>query len=195
MGRTVEVDEERLLAVARLESNLSKLMGNKQARLLVEQAAKIVDPNAVTPALDAARAAHEQTNPLQQEVAALKKEVAEREEKRDAEEKLRQLQLQFDSGFDRLRREENLTSAGVEELKKIMEEKGIMDHDVAYAYFLKKHPPQELVMPNGSGAWNFMDDVDESEDLKKLIETRGENNQVVDKMARDALKEARQQRR
>ncbi len=73
-----------------------------------------------------------------------------------------------------------------------MEDKGILDADIAAAYFEKQHPPQAPVTPGGSGAWNFMDmPADGDADLKKLVETKGESEQLIQKMAIDALNDVR----
>lgn len=196
MGRVVEVDEEQLLSDQKLRATVGRLMANPKAKLLIQEAAKVVDPTANTPELDAVRAAGEKLDPVSKELSELRKEMAEEKANREARERLQALNAQHEAGFSRLR-QQGWTDKGIEEVRKIMEEKGILDHDIAAAYHEKLHPPQNLVTPNGSGGWNFMDQVsaDTDADLKKLIETKGDSIPLIDKMARDALTEHRNQSR
>ena len=73
-----------------------------------------------------------------------------------------------------------------------MEERGILDIEVAAAFYEKQNPPQVPATPRGMGGWNFVEQVNDSEaDLKKLLDTRGNNEVLADKMAREALNEFR----
>lgn len=194
MAKMVEIDEEDLRKSETLRNTIGTLMSDPETKLLLQQAVKKKFPNAVTPELDAATVAANAAAPLAKDFEAFKKEVTEQNAKREHDEKLRLLNANYDAGFDKLRRD-GWTAEGIDGVKKIMEEKGILDHEIAAAYFEKQHPPQDLITPNGrTGAWNFMDGVGEEDaDLKKLIETKGENIPLLDKMTRDALVEVRGQ--
>ena len=95
-----------------------------------------------------------------------------------------------------MREQEQLTAAGEESVRKLMEEKGITDPEIAWAYHQRLHPPQSPIQNSGSGAWNFLEPpADDQVDLKRLIETKGESIPLIDKMARDALADIRGQQR
>ena len=69
---------------------------------------------------------------------------------------------------------------------------GHLDPLDAAAIVEKSMPPQAPVTPGGSGAWNFMDTPNEGEvDLKKMIETKGAQDRIPEKMAWDAINEMR----
>ena len=75
-----------------------------------------------------------------------------------------------------------------------MKEKGIVDPLIAAAYVEKMLPPQLPATPSGGTSWNFIEGVQDGEaDLKKLIESKGNYEPLIDKMAHEALSEVRGQ--
>lgn len=195
MGKLVEVDEEQLLRDKNLRAQVERIMANTDARLLVEQAAKIVDKDAKTPLLDQRKVVEEPVSKIEKKldefIAAQNKDREEREAKAKREE----INTQVSAGIARLRAA-GWTDDGIKGVEKIMEEKGILDADIAAAYFEKQHPPQAPVKSGGTGAWNFLDQAPDGDaDLKKLVENRGQSEGLIDKMAMDALAEIRGSRR
>ena len=67
------------------------------------------------------------------EVEALKKQLRERDEKDAQDKALASLTNSIEKGFQKLRSEEQLTTAGEESVRKLMEEKGITDPEIAWA--------------------------------------------------------------
>ena len=192
MGKMVEVDEEQLLMDQQLRRTVQNILKHPKAKLLVQEAHKLADPNAPTPDLDTAKALNEPVLQLQKKFD----EFVEKTEKDKAESeknaKIAKLQSDYEAGRSMLR-SQKWTDDGIKKLEEFMEQKGILDHEIAAAAFEKLHPPQTPVMPGGTGAWNFMEmaNPDADADLKKLIETKGENSTLVDKMAFDAISELR----
>ncbi len=90
------------------------------------------------------------------------------------------------------------TDPGVLKVKAIMEEKGLLDVDDAVAIFERRNPPPAPIAPGGSGAWNFMDDTaagDADADIKKMIETKGNSDALLNTMINKTLGEVRGSRR
>lgn len=197
MPNLVEIDEEEVLRLRKLQQITAQIWSHPEARKLVQRAQKVVDPNAVTPDLDRDKPIDDRFEALAKELAEVKKTSAEKEAKADQDAKLAKLGNDFESGRRRLL-SQGVTEEGIKGCEELMEQKGILDHEVGWAYFEKLHPPQSPVAPRGSGAWNFLDAPDDSahgEDIKKLIETRGESELLTDKMTRQALAEVRGQPR
>ena len=194
--KVIEVDEEDLLRDQTLRSTLSKIMSNPKGKLLVQQAHKLVDPNAVTPELDNAKIQAEPVLELQKKfddfVEATKVEKAEQEKNA----KLAKLNSDYEAGRSALK-SQKWTDDGIKKLEEFMEQKGILDHEIAALAFERLHPPQIPVTPGGSGAWNFMEvPTDDSGDyVKKLIESKGENAPLIDKAVNEAINEVRGQPR
>lgn len=192
---TQEIDEEDLRRHYALRDTVNTLLSDPKAKLLVQQAVKLKYPNAVTPELDAAIAQVRNANATQTELDKLRQEIATDKADRENAERLRKLNTDFEAGFDRLRTQRGYTDAGIAEVRKLMEENGTLNHEMAANHFDRLHPPQEP-MRAGSGAWGFMEPAaDTGDDIKKLIETKGENPGLTDKMARDALSDVRGQPR
>lgn len=195
MAKIVEITEEELLTHRQLQSVVGKIMSNPKAALLVEQARKLVDPNAPTPRIEQDKLLNEPVEAIKKEFEDFKKQQAEEKAEFEKKTRLEALNGTVTAGLAKLRRD-GWTDDGIKEIEKLMEEKGILDPEIAAAYHEKMHPPQTPLTPGGSGAWNFMElPTDGDADLKKLIETKGESPGLLDKMARDALNEVRGQSR
>jgi hypothetical protein len=63
----------------------------------------------------------------------------------------------------------------------------------AVAIFERRNPPTTPIAPGGSGAWNFMDDAsgDADADIKKMIETKGNSEALLNSMVNKTLQEVR----
>lgn len=198
----IEVDEAEYNRMVALQGVASKIVGNPAARKMLEQAHKLVDPNAPTPMIDqeAAQLApiKETETRLSAEIAALKKE--REDEKR--EQTLASIGRRQDEGFARLRKQHGFLDEGIEKIKKIMEDKGLLDVDDAHAIFMRDNPPQMPVNP-GAGItgerWNFAEtNADSDKDIAALISGKGDGSTAdaaAMRMANQALQELRGSRR
>jgi antitoxin component HigA of HigAB toxin-antitoxin module len=195
----IEIDEAEYNRLSALHGIASKIVANPAARRRLEEAQKLVDPNAPTPMLDADRLQAEPVNALKTElsteIAALRKE--REDEKR--ENALARIASEQERGFRRLKTEHRYTDEGVEAIRKLMETKGLIDVDDAVAIFERANPPQMPASPSGGltgPSWGFTDTTAESDQaVKDLIGTKGDVESIVDRMAMTALNEFRQQAR
>lgn len=197
MAKVIEVAEEDYARLARVNETLAKIARNPKAARLLEQAHKEVDPSVTTPLSDKEKEANAPLEALRKELDDIKKQAAEDKAKADQERAQASIQARWSKGRTKLL-DAGWQPEGLEKLEKMMEEKGILDHEDAAKIFEADHPPQPPAMPGGTGAWNFLDMPDDTKDkhdegLKKLIANKGENDLVADRMAREALQEFRQQ--
>jgi hypothetical protein len=192
MGKTVEVDEVDLQRSVKAREFVETIWNNPKARRKLLEAQKEVKPDdPMVKELDRPDPIEDRFAALTKQNDELRKEIADDKAKREQDDKLSQLKRQRADGIAQLRRD-RWTDEGIKGVEAIMEEKGILDPLDAAAIFEKAHPPQDPILPGGSGSWNFLEPAPaESDDLKKLIETKGENNFLLDKMAREALMEVR----
>ena len=192
---TIEVDEEQVRRDSALRATMAKMLGNPKAKALVEEAYKVVDPNAPTPQLDAQRMVHDAVSKTQSEVEALKKQIADDKAAAEQASRMSAFENKVEQGFARLRAQ-GVTKEGIEGVRKIMEDEGIANPEIAWSHFERLHPPQSPVMAS-TGSWNFIEAPADGTkaDLKRLVETKGESVSVVDKLAFEALNEVRGLRR
>ena len=188
---TTEIDEVELLRLRKQDQTVHALMGNPKAKKKIFEAYKEANPNARIPELEMEEAAREPVMKLEQTVADLQKQIADDKAEREKQAKLSAPTGNIDKGKAKLRKD-GWTDEGIGAVEKIMEERGILDIEVAAAFYEKQNPPQVPATPRGMGGWNFVEQVNDSEaDLKKLLDTRGNNEVLADKMAREALNEFR----
>lgn len=198
MPKRIEIDEEELVRHQNLARTVSTIMANPDARVLVEQAVKKQWPEAKTPALDELKARQDLTSGVESKLDKFLEEQRTKEAKQEQDAKLNQLMKRREDGISTLRKQGWRDSA-VKAVETLMDEKGILDPADAAAIYEKQNPPETLMQPGSTGAWNFMETAiasDEADaDLKKLIETKGANDMIADTMARKALQEFRGQGR
>ncbi|MFA5897710.1 MAG: hypothetical protein WC829_01225 [Hyphomicrobium sp.] len=186
-----EIDEVELMRLRKQDQTVHALMGNPKAKKKIFEAYREANPNARIPELEMEEAAREPVMKLEQTVADLQKQIADDRAEREKQAKLSALTGNINSGKAKLRKD-GWTDEGIGAVEKIMEERGILDIEVAAAFYEKQNPPQVPATPRGMGGWNFIEQVNDSEaDLKKLLDTRGNNEVLADKMAREALNEFR----
>lgn len=188
----VEIDEEELRKNRQLAGVVEKILANPKGRALLQQAHKEVNPEAVVPELETRQMIENSLSEVKKTVDDF---VKSQKEEREAHEKAAReasAKSRIDEGFARLR-QQGVTEEGIKGVEELMEREGILNPEVAFSHFEKLHPPPPLSTPtNFSGAWNFLQTpTDGGEDIKQLIESRGENNAVLDKMISQGLNEVR----
>src|ERR1700677_3586147 len=118
MAKTIEIDEAEYNQMVALRGIASKMVQKPESRRLLEQAQKLVDPNAATPLLDQEAA---QIAPIKDMEKALNERIAKFEKEREDEKReamLAKLASDQDKGFARLKSEHHYTDEGVEAVRK-----------------------------------------------------------------------------
>ena len=190
---TREVDEVELLRLQRQDATVQNIWKNPKAKRKILEAVKDADPNARIPELEIEEAARAPVMALETQVAELTKQIATDKAEREKETKLNALSGNVEKGKAKLRKE-GWTDEGVAAVEKLMEEKGILDVEIAAAFYEKQHPPQAPATPSGVGSWNFLEPVSEEDAYTKAIVASKEaanNEQLVMREANKALQEFR----
>jgi hypothetical protein len=151
---TVEVDELQLQQSNNLRKTVEGWLKHPKAKRKILEAQKLVDPKADIPELDEPDPIEEVRKATSDEIAALKKQIADDAATRETNARIQQLTALKDAGLKKLR-EQRYIDDGIKAVEKIMEEKGILDPLDAAAIFERDHPPQAPVQQSGSGGWNF----------------------------------------
>lgn len=201
MAKMVEVDEAEFNQMVALRTVASKMVSKPESRRLLEQAQKLVDPNAATPMLDAEAA---QLAPVKELEKTVNDRIAKFEKDRDDEKReatLAAIAARQNEGFARLRRA-GYTDEGITAVQKLMETKGLVDVDDGVTLFEKHNPPQVPSTPSGGMTgerWNFTDQpADGDKDIAALLANKGDGaaaDAAVMRMVNATLSELRGARR
>ena len=191
-----EITEEELRALRNTHQVVTAMLKHPKAGVLLEQAHKEVDPSVKTPRMDAQRHQDELLKPALDQVASLKAQIdADKaaREKELSDRQLAQISANHEAAFNRLRGR-GWMDDGIKGVRELMEKHGILDVEIAASHWEKLHPPAAPNTSRGQGAWNLFagqDAAGDAEDIKKLLETKGESELLVDQMAHKALTEIR----
>ena len=189
----VEVDEVELLRLRKQDQTVQHIWGNPKARRKIQEAVKEADPNMRIPELEIEEAAKAPVLALEKTVNELREQIATDKAEREKNDKLNALNTSVEGGFGKLRKA-GWTDDGLVEVKKLMEERGIIDPEIAAAYYEKQHPPQVPATPSGVGAWNFGEVADDTDAYSKALmasKNAAENDSLVMREAGKALQEIR----
>ena len=194
MGKLIEVDEVEYAQSRQLRDTIAKLMADPKRAAKIEELRKEVEPNAPTPHLDQMKLTTEPVEKVREEMSALRKELAEEKAKSEQDAKLSALQRKIDAGNAQLL-SEGWTTDGLKTLTEFREKEGILDPIAAAAYYEKLNGAQVAPMQpsSGFGAWNFGEvPKGENDFVKKLMDSHGQNDLVVENEAMKVIKEFRQ---
>ena len=189
----VEIDEVELLRLRKQDQTVQHIWGNPKARRKIQEAVKEADPNMRIPELEIEEAAKAPVMALEKTVKELQEQIAADKADREKNDKLNALNYSVETGFGKLRKA-GWTDDGLTEVKKLMEERGIIDPEIAAAYYEKQHPPQVPATPSGVGAWNFGEVADDTDAYSKALmasKNAAENDSLVMREAGKALQEIR----
>ena len=192
---TVEVDEVELQRLQRQNSTIQYLQKNTKAWKKVLEGYKEAVPDAKIPELEMEAAAKAPVEALEKTVKELQDQIAADKSEREKDARLSALNGTVEAGIAKLRRA-RWTDDGIAEVRKLMDERGILDPEIAAAYYEKQHPPQSPANPSGSGGWNFMEPPAEDDTYVKAItasKSAADNEQLAMNEAHKALHEFRQQ--
>ena len=183
----IEVDESEFAALKRVRDTVAKIANAPDAKKLLQKAHKLVDPNAVTPDLDADEVETKNKTEWQTKFQELEAKIAADKAEREKNDSLAALNSKFEAGRTALR-EQRYTAEGIEAVEKFMNERGIPDHLVAAAYLEKQNPPQEVMSPRAFGSFNFIEPPkDDDTFLKALLDSKGDDDSAVLKAAVEAV--------
>jgi hypothetical protein len=197
MAKVVEVDEAEYNQMVALRTVAGKIVANPAARRQLEQAHKLVDPNAATPLLDQERLQNEPLTALKTEMQARIDALQKERDDEKRENALSAIAGRQTADFAKLRKE-GYTDEGIAAVQKLMEDEGITKVSNAVAIFERNNPPQMPSTPQGGmtgTSWGFADvNADTDKMIQELIGSKGNNEAVTDRMAAAALQDFRSRR-
>lgn len=163
----VEIDETELASLRGVSQTVQTMLNDPEARRLVLTAQKKVNPKAVIPELDAATPVLAEVTSLKESVAKIEKLFTDDRTQREEKDRLRELRERWNGGQAKLRAS-GYNAEGIAAIEKIMEEKGIADHEIAAAYFDRINPPAEPVA-SSSNRFDFPRKAPENDEALKAL--------------------------
>jgi len=185
----VEIDESQLATHQQVSRFVTAALNNPKTRRKLLEIDKTLNPDKAIPELD-------ESNPLHDELKALREEIAaDRQARKDAEEEKKAAdgKAEWDRSWSRGQqklRDLRLSDESINEIEKLMTERNIVDHEAGLALFEKLHPPPPPVM-TGSSRFGWFDEVnkpDADPSVKQLVEEQdydGFLGTAIDKARRD----------
>lgn len=189
-----EVEETDFLASQELVKLFADMLNNPDARKHVLTGKKIVRPHESIPEFDAAAPLARRLDELNKKIDDAEKARNEAIAKAAEEKKTAELHANWDKQKQALR-EAGWLAEGIDKVEKLAFDRGIPDLDAAAALYEKLNPPTAPHEPVGRGFWeSFGTPTEEDGDMKKLLDSRGQSEGLLNKMIGDALREVRGQR-
>ena len=146
----IEIDETELSGLKSLQATVQKWMANPAARRKVLEAQKALDPNIVIPELDAAKPLEAALAAMDEKLSTLDKRLSDDAAERAKNKTISELTTRWEKGRGELR-SQGYTDEGLSKIEKLMEERGIADHDAGAALFDRLNPPEVPIAPQNSG--------------------------------------------
>jgi len=185
---TVEIDENELANLRQIQTVLGQVEKHPEARALAQKAVALAAPDRAGPEVRIRDEVDKQLGEFRSGFDELKNMLVEDKKSREAAEAQQKLQARWSEGRAKVRAQ-GYTDEGLGELEKLMEERGIADHEAAAALYERMNPPPEPLI-SGGARWDWASpEVKNAPDLKPLFE--GREDEFLGPAIANALKEAR----
>ena len=186
----VEIDDGELANYKQVTGVMQQMLNNPKTRRKILEAQKELNPNTVIPELDAAAPVMDELKSFREALAADKAEREAEKAEREKEKRMNALQGQWDKGRSMLRAN-GYTDEGLSEVEKFMEEKGLVDHEIAAAAFEKLHPPTEPVRAVGGNRFDIFDAGSRTNEHTKALFENPDNDMALNALVTDTLRSVR----
>lgn len=187
----IEIDENEYAELRQVRDLAALMSNNPKARPLLQQAIAEVAPERVGPEVHIRNEVNERLSGIEKSISDFFDGQKKREEETSAKARERELEAQWNQGRAELR-EAGYNDEGVEQVEKLMQQRGIADHKAAMALFERENPPPEPVVTGGS-KWNFFDPPSENDTGLKLL-MNGDTDGFLAQAIPAALNDARRGR-
>ena len=192
----IEVEEAEWNARGQLTNVVSELLKHPESRPLMLEAQKKRFPESVIPEIDAAKPVLDKVDALSKKFDDYVSKEQERVAKEMNDAKIRAFADKWAAQKVAVReRYPDFNDTALEEIEKMATEKGIVDFEAAADHYRRLNPPAAIQSPQ-TGGWGFFDDNADTlkDSMDKLMQSRGDNDAVTNKMVNEALADVRGRR-
>ena len=190
----IEIDETQFQQSEKLRATVAAILAKPDARRKMLEAQRAAFPDEPIPELDNLKPVDEAVSKIAKDFEDFKKAQAEKEAKAESDRRLNDLETRWASGRETLKSKYKVTKEGLDKVEELMKAHNIIDHEIGWAYFEKLNPPPPVAVPSsGYGSWSLMDETTASAEphMKALIESKGDDEQALNKLIGIALDEVR----
>lgn len=189
----IEVDETEVAASQQLTRLFADVLNNPEARKKFLEAKKVARPNEPIPEIDAAKPVVDMVSGVEKKLDEFLAAQRKEKEEENSAKRVAEFTASWDRSKAKLKAEEGWLDDGLEKVESFAKDRGIPDFEAAAALWLKQNPPPSPTEPSGYGRWDMFNAPSEGESdyMKKLLETRGESEAVVNNEIKAALAEIR----
>lgn len=188
----IEVDEVEYANQQRLTQLYGQMMADPKAREQLTRAAKLVNPKAVTPELDAKDEVLGALAAERAERIALQEQLAADRAEREQDKALAQFSTGWEAQKAQLRKE-GWQDEGIEKVEEHAKTLGIANLSVAAAHLEKITPPQQVAQSSGFAPFDSFNPTErDNENFKALMANGGQDDPMLEnKMIREAIDDFR----
>jgi hypothetical protein len=188
-----EVDESQWNSAQNVVRSVTEIMKDPKRRMRLLELQKEAEPNAVIPELDAQKPVQEAIDGISKKFDEFRAEMQTEREKRQNDDKLAEFTKKYEAGRKVLGAN-GYNDDGIKAIEKLMEERGIADHEDALVIYERLHPPQQPIKSTSAAVSSFLaqarSDADGGDELnKRLIASRGQDPWVLDRMIENVRRE------
>jgi hypothetical protein len=188
-----EIDETRLGSLNAIAQIADSLLKNPKTRKKYLEAVKEARPDLPIPEIDAAAPVHEEVNSIREEFTKELKALREERESEKKDRLLASIRSQYDKGKQDLV-DLGYTPEGIADLEKFMETNGLTDVALARKAYEFDNPRPAPARPSRNNFFDAQEARAAGTDdyIKKLFDTGGQDESVLDAQISTVLQEARQ---
>jgi hypothetical protein len=188
-----EVDESQWTSAQNVVRSVTEIMKDPKRRMRLLELQKEAEPNAVIPELDAQTPVKEAIDGITKKFDELRTELQTEREKKHNDDKLAEFTKKYEAGR-KLLTQSGYNEEGVKAVEKLMEERGIADHEDALVIYERLHPPQQPIKSTNAAVSSFLaqarGDAEGGDELtKRLIASQGKDPWVLDRMIENVRRE------
>lgn len=188
----VEIDETRLNNLTTIAQIADGLLKNPKTRRQYLQAVKTNHPGISIPEIDAAQPVLEDVEKVKTAVFDEIKKLREDIQKDQEGRQVSAVKLKYEQGRQAML-DMGYTPEGVADLEKMMTEKGLLDWEDGRRIYEYDHPRPAPARPTRGNMFDFVEQKNTGDDyIKKLFETGGKDESIVDAQISKVLEESRQ---
>lgn len=182
MSKT-EVDQAQWNSAQGVVRTVAQIMKDPARRRKLLELQKEAEPEAVIPELDSTKPVNDAIAGITDKIDKFIKTQTEKDEKRESDQRLAEFTARYEKGRSFIR-SRGYDDESLKKIEKLMEDRGIADHEDGVTVFERLYPPPAPISST-FGNLDFLEKAktsDADETMKRLFASRGEDELALNRM-------------